>query len=299
MEEKNEGDDGVQSAKPKPETNQERVIIQKDDDMLTVTINTLSLLWLLLLSLCSSLQPTTKPRTGNAVSEYSSYWERLLLEEYQENAAELRERRRSWSRKRLEESGLAIFDACAEPESDVLGEKIVRIFKQGETKFRDRYTKGDVLLMTSTATGNENMVSLPRECLVVDVGKDWLSVGVGPSWPKGLYEARKHPGFYRVRVDRAAPQGPLKFQRMAFDLLKKGEAGSAANLLVKLYNTTDSNDLASRRPPRFDGDSDTQRIIEDALDKAINSTSFIPNESQQEAIKWALNRRLSLIRGYV
>jgi hypothetical protein len=255
----------------------------------------LLLLLFLLANLCSSLvqQATTAPI--NVLSKYASHWEDLLLAEYEETAAELKERRKLWSQRQLESSGMAIFGACAEPDSDVLGEKIVRIIKRGEQYFRDKFTKGDVLLMTPEVGGVD---PIPRECLVVGVGEDWLTVGVGQNWPKGLYEARKRPGFYRIRMDRAAPVAPLRFQRMAFEQLRKGEAGSAADLLVKLfYNTNNAQNLASELPPRLDCDLDMEQVVRNALDAATNITSFVPNQSQKDAIAWALQRRISLIRG--
>jgi superfamily I DNA and/or RNA helicase len=255
---------------------------------------TYALLLLLLANLCSCLLPQATIAT-NVLSEYASHWEGLLLAEYQETEAELRERRKRWSQRRLEHSGMSIFGARAEPDSDILGEKIVRIVKRGEQYFRDRFTKGDVLLMTPLVAGVD---PIPRECLVVDVGEDWLTVGVGPSWPKGLYEARKHPGAYIIRMDRAAPAGPLRFQRMAFEQLRKGEAGSAADLLVHLfYNKNNTQDLASELPPRLDCNLDMEQVLRKALDEATNITSLVPNQSQKHAIAWALKRRISLIRG--
>ena len=50
---------------------------------------------------------------------------------------------------------------------------------------------------------------VPRECCVVDAGADWLTLGVGSSWPAGLWEARRRPGSFRVALERAAPQAPL------------------------------------------------------------------------------------------
>lgn len=243
---------------------------------------------------CTCLVQQTVTST-NALSEYATHWEDLLLAEYQETAAELRERRKRWPKRRLEQSGLSIFGACAEPDSDVLGEKIVRIIKQGEQYFRDRFTKGDVLLLTPLVP---DVDPIPRECLVIEVGQDWLTVGVGPSWPKGLYEARKHPGAYRIRVDRAAPQAPMRFQRMALEQLRKGEAGGAAELLVQLFhNQTNARGLTAELPPRFECIVDMEQLLRESIDQATNITSFEPNQSQTDAIAWALKRRISLIRG--
>jgi hypothetical protein len=112
-------------------------------------------------------------------------------------------------------------------DSDLFGEKIVRIYKKGAC-LRDRFTRGDVLVMRQIG-GPE---TLPRECLVVDVGKEWITVGVGPTWPSRLWEARKILGSFRVRLDRTAPQAPLRTQKSALDLIRRGKAGDAADLLA-------------------------------------------------------------------
>ena len=278
------------------------------------TLFQLSCFFFFTLRLCPGLvQPrspiSTKSYSSStgSFSEYATYWENLLLEEYHETAAELRDKRKSWSPSRLESSGLAILNACAEPDSEILGEKIVRIIKRSPNKskassLRDKFKKGDVLVLTPMVAIAD---PIPRECLVTDVGEDWLLVGVGPTWPKGLYEARKQAGYYRVRVERAAPQAPLRSQRKALEKLRKGQAGSAANLLVKLFynQTKDAQNLASQLPRHLtmdDGHSEDDIIksaIQQGLQDAMNITSFNPNNSQQDAISWALQRTISLIRG--
>jgi hypothetical protein len=250
------------------------------------------LAFLMLTRGCASLLQASS--RGNAVAEYAAYWEHLLLTEYQETAAELRERRKTWSRQRLEESGMSIFGAVAEPESELFGEKIVRIYKRGEMRFRDRYTRGDVLLLTPVAASVD---PIPRECLIVDVGKDWLTAGVGRSWPPGLWEARKLPGFYQVRLDRASPQAPLRAQRSAFDRMRKEDAGNVATLMADLFHdSVDASTLTSAVPSRFGG-VEIEEDARKALKEAKKATSFEPNQSQEDAIAWSLQRSISLIRG--
>jgi hypothetical protein len=224
-----------------------------------------------------------------AKNAYVSHWENLLMLEHQEKVAEYAIKRKTWSPARLEESGMSIFGASAEPDSDLFGEKIVRIYKKGAC-LRDRFTRGDVLVMRQIG-GPE---TLPRECLVVDVGKEWITVGVGPTWPSRLWEARKILGSFRVRLDRAAPQAPLRTQKSALDLIRRGKAGDAAALLADLFSSGNNTNtpihpvLASQK---------LEEQTREALRKAKGVTSFEPNESQEEAIVWALQRRLSLIRG--
>ena len=78
----------------------------------------------------------------------------------------------------------------AEAETEVYGEKIVRVTKEGETRMRDRFSTGDILVLT--ASYRERF--MPRECCVVDVYKDGMTLSVGPTWPAGLWEERRRPG---------------------------------------------------------------------------------------------------------
>jgi len=235
-------------------------------------------------------------------NSYAEHWQRLLAAEQQEAVAELRARRASWSRKRLEGSGLSVFDATAEPESDLFGEKIVRIYKEGETHFRDRFSRGDVLVMTTLARTMARNQAIPKECCIVDVGKDWMTLAVGPTWPPGLWEARRLPGSYTVRLDRTAPQAPLKAQKIALELTRKGEAGEAASLLVDTFGMSNESDAIykmSDSPSRYKdcGTLELKEAILNALADAKNSTSFKPNKSQEDAIVWALGRRIALLVG--
>eukprot|EP00613_Pedinella_sp_CCMP2098_P061052 CAMPEP_0171969866 /NCGR_PEP_ID=MMETSP0993-20121228/210731_1 /TAXON_ID=483369 /ORGANISM="non described non described, Strain CCMP2098" /LENGTH=108 /DNA_ID=CAMNT_0012619881 /DNA_START=81 /DNA_END=403 /DNA_ORIENTATION=- len=59
-------------------------------------------------------------------TRYATYWEDLLLEEYEEAAGVERHRRAMWSRRRLEAKGFSIFSASATPESELWDEKVVR-----------------------------------------------------------------------------------------------------------------------------------------------------------------------------
>ena len=192
---------------------------------------------------------TTSTRTIRNSADYATYWEELLLTEYRQAVQELRERRQTWTRQQLQDSGICVFGAQAVPDSELLGEKIVRITQPGGgslvRSWRDVFTRGDVLLLTPETLsqrqfgGNkyakfQDTTPVPKECLVVDVGKDWMTVGVGASWPVGLWESRKF--HYEVRLDRTAPQAPLRAQRSALDRVRRNQGGSVANLLAQLFD---------------------------------------------------------------
>lgn len=233
--------------------------------------------------------------SSSRTHDYCAYWEDLLLEEHRQLNEDLKERKRHWSRSRLESTGMCVFNAAAEPDSELFGEKIARIYRPG-LHLDDKFARGDVLLLTTDSN------SMSRDCLVVDAGPDWLNVAVGATWPAGLWESRKHPGACLVRLDRTAPQAPLRAQRTALDLLRRGKGGEGAELLAKMFGDDDVEEYlgaASEIPSRlaiFEAD-DLQQSIENALNEAKQVISFRPNESQEEAITWALQRNISCLRG--
>lgn len=166
----------------------------------------------------------------------------------------------------------------------------------GYKKLRDKFKRGDVLVMTPQNSFRGKDVP-PREGLVMDVGQDYLTLGVGTSWPVGVMEMRKHDS-YRVRLDRSLSNVPLRAQRLSLDKLRKGKAGSVANLLVKLFYNNDSSvlDVAREIPSHFD-DHNLDEQITTAMEDAMSQTTFEPNPSQQKAVIWALKRNLALIKG--
>ena len=211
-------------------------------------------------------------------------------------------------RSQLEASGLAIFNAVAYPETELFGEKIIRVELQqfsssrlrrddNDTKLREKFKRGDALLITPLTSFRGKEID-PREGLVIDVGSDYLTLGVGSAWPKGLLEMRKHYQGYTIRLDRSLSNVPLKAQRVALEKLRKGQAGSVANLLVHLYYNNDAAALKKVQevPIHFDSDGLEEQIAW-AIKDAMSYTTFKPNASQEEAIIWALKRKVAMIRG--
>lgn len=323
----------------------------------------------------------SKPsRPQSHVEAYVRHWEYLLQEEHYAAVLELKEQRSRWSRQRLEASGVTLFDVSAEPDSELFGEKLVRVYLEGSVgdnrnaarikngrNWRDIYTRGDVMIMTPTSissssrpgfpssrprrrrrqgnggskrsgssNSNSNNSITPREVCVVDVGRDWMTVSVGPTWPVGLWESRKQVGEYQVRLDRTVPQSTLIAQKKALDLVRRSKAGRAAQLLVDMYdqkvgttsntdgdvypisrhNETGDDENAGRRKTWRADDAASQvplylrylledsvspetldNVIAQAINRAKEKSSFQPNSSQEAAIAWALARSLSLIRG--
>ena len=132
-------------------------------------------------------------------------------------------------------------------------ENCTRDHKAGATRLADRFSRGDILVLSreerrpSWSSALERFI--PRECCVLEAGEDWITVSVGPSWPTGLWEARRRPGAVGVRLDRAAPQGPLKAQRESLQLTQQGDAGEAAMLMAT--DAAAMREAAATPPPRF------------------------------------------------
>jgi hypothetical protein len=256
---------------------------------------------------------------------YARYWGLLLQQEYREAADELKQKRSKWSRARLEASGLGLFGASATPETDLFGEKIVRVSKPGSSlRLADRFSRGDILILSPDDRSprllrNEAMF-FPRECCVVETGDDWLTVGVGKTWPVGLWEARRQPGSFGVVLDRAVPQAALLAQQEALQLVRRGAAGEAASLLAstciskrqfkreaaalppvleprELHEPSASSEPADTAQLKVAVRTAIRAAIRTAIDDATKRGGRPPNQSQEDAVAWALGRRLSLIRG--
>jgi hypothetical protein len=341
-----------------------------------------------------------------SVETYTDYWDNLLLEEHRLALNEWRDRRSKCSLQTLENRGLAISRAFALPDSEVLGEKTVRIHdgsggknnnnningmldggivgdgrddigdrdSRGKTKsngrgrFRFRrpwnelFSKGDILEMTATSPGGFDSMSgrgggfssqaFHRECLVMDVGDTWMLVGVGKTWPLGVWDARKglrsssngkrgrsegDPSYgYPVRLDKT-PNGaaliPLRAQRSALQTVRE-QKQHARSMMIATWLTKTTKDhckgyyqlrnkkrWATNSPQHFrkmiankNGDmkndsEEVERSLGTYLREAIERVtkrrsssktknwSATANESQREAVVWALSRRVSSIQG--
>lgn len=340
--------------------------------------------------------------TVDPVEAYTNHWDNLLLEEHRLALDEWRDRQNNCSLRVLEDRGLAISRAFALPDSEVLGEKIVRIHdgsgsgskknninrileggivgdesddlnerdsrnknkRNGGRHFRrpwnEIFSKGDILEMTASGDqGGFSSQSFRRECLVMDVGDSWMLVGVGKTWPLGVWDARKGfsgnnkmkrglardiPSYgYPIRLDKtpnAAALTPLRAQRSALQTIREQpQKENSSPVIVATWFTKTTKEhckgyyqlrnkrrWANNTPRRFreiissrNGTSENNREEEelslgthlrDAIERVTKRRSLLSksssnlknwsataNESQREAIVWALSRRVSSIQG--
>ena len=330
-----------------------------------------------------------------SVESYTDHWDSLLLEEHELALAEWRESRSKCSLEILEKRGLAISSAFALPDSEVLGEKTVRIHNgsggsksgininavgvldtndknkrsNGGGRFRrpwnEIFSKGDILMMTGNGSatldsligrGGFSAQAFRRECLVMDVGDSWMQVGVGKTWPVGVWDARKGSNSkgkrsignssylgYPVRLDKtpnAAALIPLRAQRAALQTIREEQQhqqnGQSGGMMIATWLTKTTNahckgyyqirnrkQWAKKSPHHFrrtnshknnDDDDDDERLhetyLQEAIERVTKRKSLQPssssktknwsatvNESQRDAIIWALSRRVSSIQG--
>lgn len=333
------------------------------------------------------------------VDTYTNHWDNLLLEEHRLALNEWRDRRSKCSLQTLEKRGLAISRAFALPDSEVLGEKTVRIHNgssgkngnangilngnlagrdsRGKNKNNDRrrfrrpwneiFSTGDILEMTacgssvvdsSIGRGGFSSQAFRRECLVMDVGDTWMLVGVGKTWPLGVWDARKglrgssngkrgrtggEPSYgYRVRLDKT-PNGaaaiPLRAQRLSLQAVREQQQNRHAGpMMIATWLTKTTKDhckgfyqlrnkkkWAQNTPSHFhkmivNKNSDTKNeseevrslktYLREAIERVTKRRSLLPlpssntknwsstaNDSQREAVVWALSRRVSSIQG--
>jgi len=258
----------------------------------------------------SSRRFSTRTSATDGADAYASYWDALLVQEYREVEAELSSRRRTWSPRRLEASG-DVFFGTATPETDLFGDKVVRVTRRGggDARVGDKFRRGDVLVLSGEERSrrSEGYVE-PRECVVVDAGGDWIAVGVGERWPAGVWEARRRPGTLGMRLDRVAPRGPLDAQRAAVAAAAAGAGGAAAALLAGSAAADGALAAAADgAPSRFVGGAFVGGARAPSLEAAARGAiararaaaraGFEPNASQEAAIARALARAAALIRG--
>ncbi len=349
-------------------------------------------------------KPIKQKQLGRiSVESYTDHWDSLLLEEHELALAEWRDSRSKCSLEILEKRGLTISSAFALPDAEVLGEKTVWIHNgsggskngininadgildeninnkrsNGGGRFRrpwnEIFSKGDILMMTGNGSVTLNSVigrggfssqAFRRECLVMDVGDSWMQVGVGKTWPVGVWDARKGSNSngkrsigdssylgYPVRLDKtpnAAALIPLRAQRAALQTIREEQQqqqqqqqqqnGQSGGMMIATWLTKTTNEhckgyyqirnrkqWAKKLPHHFhrinshknnddddDDDDDDERLhetyLQEAIERVTKRKSLQPssktknwsatvNDSQRDAIIWALSRRVSSIQG--
>lgn len=201
----------------------------------------------------------------------------LIRIELDDETEAVEERWKTWTKQRLLLAGVALFDLRARIQGRFFGEDIVVFEAQDGGRLPEhRFTHGDIVLISRSRPWGEKVV----EGVVLDRGPTRLRVVVGER-PKDVRKGgwRLDRGANRVAHDRMH-EALITFHST------EGDGGTVLNELI-LGNVLDINQSAIL-PPDIRGRG-TQRGPPPSLDGL--------NESQRNAVRAALERRMTLIQG--
>lgn len=201
----------------------------------------------------------------------------LIRIELDDETEAVEERWKTWTKQRLLLAGVALFDLRARIQGRFFGEDIVVFEAQDGGRLPEhRFTHGDIVLISRSRPWGEKVV----EGVVLDRGPTRLRVVVGER-PKDVRKGgwRLDRGANRVAHDRMH-EALITFHST------EGDGGTVLNELI-LGNVLDINQSATL-PPDIRGRG-TQRGPPPSLDGL--------NESQRNAVRAALERRMTLIQG--
>ena len=201
----------------------------------------------------------------------------LIRTELDDETAAVEERWKTWSKQRLLLAGVALFDLRARVQGRFFGEDIVVFEAQDGGRMPEhRFTHGDIVLISRSRPWGEKVV----EGVVLDRGPTRIRIVVGER-PKDVRKGgwRLDRGANRVAHDRMH-EALVTFHST------EGDGGTVLNELI-LGNVLDINESASL-PPDIRGRR-TNRGPPPSLDTL--------NESQRNAVRSAIERRMTLIQG--
>ena len=198
---------------------------------------------------------------------------RLIRWELEDELAMTEERLRNWSDKKLEANGIALFGLSAKTDGWLFGQQVVRFRRGGGRSMGShRFRQGDIIMLSR----NNPLTEKPIEAVVSNRSRDSIRV-VLPEAPKGL---RK--GMWRI--DRGANR--VAFDRMRDALNSIFEEDGGAPLRELLLGLVHSPEATASLIPELKGAKEVRVPLPSDL-----------NESQREAAKMGIGRRLTLIQG--
>ena len=198
---------------------------------------------------------------------------RLIRWELEDELAMTEERLRNWSDKKLEANGIALFGLSAKTDGWLFGQQVVRFRRGGGRSLGShRFRQGDIIMLSR----NNPLTEKPIEAVVSNRSRDSIRV-VLPEAPKGL---RK--GMWRI--DRGANR--VAFDRMRDALNSIFEEDGGAPLRELLLGLVHSPEATASLIPELKGAKEVRVPLPSDL-----------NESQREAAKMGIGRRLTLIQG--
>ena len=216
------------------------------------------------------------PHIWKRGQDHFSRFTKLIKIELDDETAMVEERWKKWNKQRLLAAGLTLFELDARTQGRFFGDPIV-VFEQPDRARMPahRFGHGDIVLISRTKPWGEKIY----EGIVLDRGPTRIRVVVNEK-PKDLKKGR-------WRIDRGANR--VAHDRMHNALISfhssEGEGGTPLRdlLLGSLHDCASS----AERPPEIKGKKKIYNLKKrDSL-----------NDSQQNAVEVAMQRRLTLIQG--
>ena len=220
--------------------------------------------------------PEGMPSRWDRGQDHLERFNELIAIELEDELQQVEDRWRTWDKKRLLASGLALYDLKARPQGRLFGDPIL-VFeaRDGGRLPVHRFTHGDMVVLSRARPWGERTV----DGVVLDRGPTRIRVVVGER-PQGLREGT-------WRLDRGANR--VAHDRMADALLRMHDADAADGtplrdlLLGQVHDPPDS----AAAPPGLGGRPKRRRPDPEAS----------LNPSQTMAVEAALAQRLTLIQG--
>jgi len=209
--------------------------------------------------------------------DYHSYYNKMIDWELEDEMKNIDERLKSWSNRRLEDAGLAIFKLKGRTNGWLFSERIISFqAESGKELPWHRFGQGDIVTISRKRPWNE----LVTEGTVLDRSRKRIRVVVAEP-PEDLRRGT-------WRLDRAA-------NRIAHDRMSDALDSFALNefsptplddiLMASLHDVV----ISSEMPPEI---PKTKRVP-----SRLDLSNLKLNKSQHEAVMGALTRRLTLIQG--
>ena len=200
---------------------------------------------------------------------------RLIGWELEDEMEAVEERLRKWSRNRLVENGITLFDLEGKNDGWLFGERIVKLVAKGETLPHHRFRHGDIVILSRKNPLKEKVI----EGTVLSRSRKFIRIVVNEQPEKIRSDTwRLDRGANRVAHDRMAAAIEVLF----------GEETSTT-LRELFYGQVREMESSASRPANLGG-------LQKRLMAQASHTGDL-NTIQSEAFAKAMQCRLSLIQG--
>ncbi len=200
---------------------------------------------------------------------------KLIEWELEDEMAAVEERLKKWSRERLVENGITLFDLEGRNDGWLFGQRIVKLFTRGEALPHHRFRHGDIVILSRKNPLKEKVI----EGTVLSRSRKFIRVVVTQQPEKIRSDT--------WRLDRGANR--VAHDRMANALESLFSDESSTMLRELFYGQVRDMEGSASRPANMGG-------IQKRLAAQANHTGNL-NSSQSEAFTKAMQNRLSLIQG--